>query len=64
MARKSSTAMIDYEKYAADLEEELVATRVSHWELVQQLVKAESTIEALTEEIKVMERQIDRRTRR
>jgi hypothetical protein len=64
MAGKGSTAMIDYEKYAADLEEELVSTRISHWELVQQLVKAENTIEVLTEEIKVMERQIDRRTQR
>lgn len=45
------------------LEADLTGVRASHWELVQQLGRAHCTIEELTEEIRMMERQIDRRTR-
>lgn len=53
----------DLQDQVSKLEADLTQVRASHWELVQELGKAHCTIEELTDEIRAMERQIDRRTR-
>lgn len=51
------------QKEVADLEAELVKVRESHWELVQQLGHAHWEIEHLNQELRIMERQMERRNR-